>query len=328
MGHARRTARGAARSICFIGLASGLFTIGSTLVPGPEGMPLTAIRLVGVLTIALSALLSLLPWHRLQLRSTLVFLPIGLALVGSHNLFAAQDAYRYGAFFLVLYVWVGLWHPRGTALASSPFAAVAYVLPLVLGEAPDHAPWTVVYALPLYVMVGEVIASRSSRLDGALTRLEQTARTDPLTELPNRTVIERSLATEDSPFSSGALVYLDVDDFKLVNDTLGHAGGDEVLRAVAAALRHAVRAEDVPLRIAGDEFALLLAGPVTPEEVLDITRRITARLEAVQVTGGPVTMSIGVAWCCGGSADDLLSAADSAMYRAKVAGKAGVVLAT
>ncbi len=317
----RRSALGAARSICLIGAASGTTTLVSTLVPGPHGLDLDVIRLVAVSTLVLSGLLVLLPWRLLPLRASLLFIPVALALIGVHNGYAAQDAYRYGVFFLVLFVWIGLWHPRGTSLAVSPAAALAYVLPLLFGTAPDYAPWTVVYALPVYVVVGEVIAWRSAHLDAALTEVRRQARTDPLTSLGNRTELERALAAADSPYVSGALVYLDVDDFKQVNDTLGHAGGDLVLRQVADALRAGVRVGDLAVRIAGDEFAVLLAGPLGRADAVEVAARLRTSLAAVSAAGRQVHISIGVAWCGGSDAEEVLHRADTAMYRAK----AGVV---
>ena|GEM_PF-1952665 len=314
---APQTALGPARSICLIGTAAGVTTLVSTLVPGPDGLDLGAVRVVALATLLLSGLLLLLPWHRLPLSSSLGFVPVALALIGVHNGLAAQDAYRYGVYFLVLFVWIGLWHPRGTSLAVAPAAALAYVLPLVLGAAPAYSPWTVVYALPVYVVVGEVIAWRSARLDAALTELQGQAWTDPLTSLGNRTVLERALAEEGSPFASGALVYLDVDDFKRVNDTLGHAGGDQVLQQVADALRAGVREGDVAVRIAGDEFAVLLAGPLSRVDAVGVVGRLRTALAVVGAAGRPVRTSIGVAWCRGSDSEDVLHRADTAMYRAK-----------
>jgi diguanylate cyclase (GGDEF)-like protein len=338
---ARRTATGAALSLCVIGVAAGLLTFLSTLVPGPPGLDVGAVRWVALVTLLVSGVVALLPWRRVDLRWTLVLLPVGMTLVGVHNYVAAEDAYRYGAYFLLLFVWVGLWHPRGTALLAAPLAAVAYVVPLLVGEAPAHAPWTVTYALPLYVVTGEVIAWRSARLDEALRRLDALARTDPLTGLANRTVLERS-----SPAAGGALLYLDVDRFKAVNDTYGHARGDDVLRAVADRLRQVVRDGDVPLRIAGDEFAVLLQGPVTAEQAHVAASRIGAALARLEVDGLTVTTSMGVAWCDGADdgphegghedaheegpdrrVDRLLARADRAMYAAKDAGGGRLVVA-
>ncbi|MFC5380979.1 GGDEF domain-containing protein [Aquipuribacter nitratireducens] len=323
---ASRTARGAALSLCVIGLASGVLTFLSTVVPSPAGLDVTEVRWVAAATLLTSGVVALLPWRRVDLRWTLALVPVGLALIGVHNYVAAADAYRYGAFFLLLFVWIGLWHPRGTAALMAPFAAVAYVVPLLLGDAPAYAAWTVTYALPLYVVTGEVIAWRSARLDDALRRLDALARTDPLTGLANRTVLERAAAGTSR--SGGALLYLDVDDFKVVNDTHGHARGDEVLLAVADALRASVREGDVPLRIAGDEFAVLLPGPLDAVTAQQVAERIGRRLSTIEVAGLTVTTSMGVAWCCGdGGVEGLLARADGAMYAAKEAGGGRLVVA-
>jgi diguanylate cyclase (GGDEF)-like protein len=319
------TARAAALSLCVIGLASGVLTYLSTLVPAPDGLDQGPVRWVAAATLAVSGLVALLPWRRVRAGWTLGLLPVGMVLIGVHNYVAAADAYRYGAFFLLLFVWVGLWHPRGTAVLVSPLAAVAYVVPLLVGDAPAHAAWTVTYALPLYVVTGEVIAWRSARLHEAVRRLDELSRTDPLTGLPNRTALDD--AATDPDREGGALLYLDVDRFKAVNDTYGHARGDDVLRAVAGALRGAVREGDVPLRIAGDEFAVLLRGPVTPAQAQEVADRIGARLARVEVADVTVTTSMGVAWCAGEGVERLLLRADRAMYAAKDAGGGRLVVA-
>ncbi|WP_336922622.1 GGDEF domain-containing protein [Aquipuribacter sp. SD81] len=320
---ATTTARAAALSLSVIGLASGVLTFASTLVPSAPGLDLVAVRWVALATLLVAAAVAALPWRRVPVRWTLLLVPVGMLLIGVHNYLAAADAYRYGAFFLLLFVWVGLWHPRGTATALSPLAAVAYVVPLVAGSAPGHAPWTVTYALPLYVVTGEVIAWRSARLHEALRRLDDLARTDPLTGLANRTVLDA--AGRGGP-GGGALLYLDVDRFKQVNDSYGHQRGDAVLRAVAAALRAAVREGDVPVRIAGDEFAVLLRGPLTAAEADAVAGRIGAGLGRLDVDGLTVTTSMGVAWCAGDGVERLLARADRAMYAAKDAGGARLVI--
>jgi diguanylate cyclase (GGDEF)-like protein len=165
-------------------------------------------------------------------------------------------------------------------------------------------------------------------------RLHQTVKrqaiTDELTQLANRRRFTETLAVEirraerfGDPL---ALVLADLDDFKLINDHYGHQTGDEVLRRFADVLRENVRDFDLPVRYGGEEFAVLL-----PETGLEGAERLARRLQSallrLRVTEIgrdrlPVTASFGVAAFPGArSAEELLSAADGALYRAKAAGK-------
>ncbi len=152
---------------------------------------------------------------------------------------------------------------------------------------------------------------------------------DPLTGLANRTQlhesIERACRRAASP-ARVAVLFLDLDDFKLVNDGLGHAAGDALLGAVAERLRQATRGVDLVARLGGDEFAVLLDGLSEPEGALVVAARIHAALaEPIDVGGRPLTASasIGVAhWDGVAMPAELLRNADLAMYRAKAFGKA------
>jgi diguanylate cyclase (GGDEF)-like protein/PAS domain S-box-containing protein len=163
--------------------------------------------------------------------------------------------------------------------------------------------------------------------------LEQTLRHrashDPLTALPNRALFhERLEAALDPAAADGiAVLYVDLDGFKGVNDRLGHAAGDEVLVAAAERLRGCVRAEDTVARLGGDEFALLLGvGPEHPDPA-DVAERVLAAFTRPVATGaGEVVMapSIGIARPDERrtGVDDVVRAADAAMYLAKRAGGA------
>jgi len=123
-----------------------------------------------------------------------------------------------------------------------------------------------------------------------------------------------------------ALIYMDLDDFKVINDTHGHQTGDAVLRLVADAMRTSVRTADVVGRLGGDEFAVLM--PETDAQLADAAaKRLVASLRNVFKGTPNVTASIGVVACTAteASTDDLLRRADQAMYDAKRAGKDRVV---
>ena len=136
--------------------------------------------------------------------------------------------------------------------------------------------------------------------------------------------LERSRALRyNRPFT---LAYLDVDGFKSVNDTLGHARGDEALRLIATTIRENIRSMDTVARLGGDEFGILLpeTGPGAAEVAI---RKIQARLgEAATADGLSLGFSVGAVVCVGppDSVDQLLRKADALMYRMKGAGRNGV----
>ena len=163
---------------------------------------------------------------------------------------------------------------------------------------------------------------------------EARASTDALTGLPNRryfdeyvTVLSRRRRAEDRV----GVLMIDIDRFKRLNDTFGHAVGDHVLREVAQAIAAAVREEDVPARFGGEEFAVLLRNP-SPEVAIDVGQRVRGAVASLDLRklGVPeVTVSVGVA--VGMSPheplDELIDAADRALYRAKRGGRDRVVAA-
>lgn len=173
-------------------------------------------------------------------------------------------------------------------------------------------------------------------LEGANAELERLARTDPLTSLSNRRHFMEELETEVERSRRYArplsIVLLDLDHFKQVNDTHGHAAGDDVLREAARALRSVCRDVDMAARLGGEELALLL--PETDSEgartVAERVRGTIQRTPHVSPTGEPfsVTASLGIATAVDatGNGEALLQAADEALYRAKRAGRNRVEL--
>ncbi|WP_328476235.1 GGDEF domain-containing protein [Actinoplanes sp. NBC_00393] len=147
------------------------------------------------------------------------------------------------------------------------------------------------------------------------------AQHDPLTRLPNRALflqrVEQMLATD----ADAAVLYLDLDLFKQVNDTLGHAAGDELLRGVADRLRAAVRDCDMAARFGGDEFAVLLEPLTDDTQAREIAQRVADSIaQPFAIAGRTVhtRASVGIAYRRPGrDAEGLLEDADLAMYRAK-----------
>ncbi len=157
---------------------------------------------------------------------------------------------------------------------------------------------------------------------------------DPLTGLPNRALfvesLDRSLARLRRHPGLVALLYIDLDNFKHVNDNLGHQVGDDVLVAVGRRLTAALRPSDDVARLGGDEFLAVLQDLAEPEEARSVARRVLdAVASALDIGGGAivVTVSVGIAFTGDDdlSAQELIRRADQAMYAAKQAGRGTIV---
>ena len=180
----------------------------------------------------------------------------------------------------------------------------------------------------------EAVADRVAgalALNRRLAELETQAFHDALTGLANRALFadrtEHALTRHSRIPGDVAVVFLDLDNFKTVNDGLGHAAGDELLRRVADRLLGAVRAGDTVARLGGDEFAVLLESVHGADDAVRVTTRLLESLSAPFTIGRDVvvTASAGIAMA-DASASELLRDADVAMYRAKHSGKNRSVL--
>ncbi|HTE84352.1 MAG TPA: EAL domain-containing protein [Dehalococcoidia bacterium] len=169
--------------------------------------------------------------------------------------------------------------------------------------------------------------------------LRQRALTDPLTGLPNRTLFQEHLsriaARPEERARGIAVLSLDLDGFKLVNDSLGHDSGDEVLKIVAQRIASCIAPQQMVARLGGDEFAVLLSGISDPSEAVTAARRIIAELEHAPTSGGQgmfVSVSAGIAFRGRESGarppGDMMREADVALYQAKALGKSQAALFT
>ncbi|MBA3891859.1 MAG: GGDEF domain-containing protein, partial [Gemmatimonadaceae bacterium] len=265
-------------------------------------------------------------------RTTLLGAAVAVAVLGWVNVWVGWEVS-----FSVLYLlpisataWVvGL----RSALLLSVAAAAVWMLAGQLAGFPASHPlvpyWNAFVRLTFFVVVSVLLDA----LRAALAREQNLSRTDPLTGVSNARSFREAVDAEviratrtSRPFT---LVYLDLDDFKLVNDRLGHDAGDRLLARVAATLTHAVRRSDVVARLGGDEFAMLL-----PETDADGARAVLAKvlaaLEAEMPADQPVTFSAGGIVSPGEvtSVEAVLAAADALMYRIKRTGKAGYEIET
>ncbi|MGF6272124.1 diguanylate cyclase (GGDEF)-like protein [Massilia sp. UYP11] len=182
------------------------------------------------------------------------------------------------------------------------------------------------------------VAERTAELEAQSRQLERLAQHDSLTGLINyrqlTRLLERALARADRRDSVVVLMFIDLDGFKAVNDTWGHAAGDLVLQMVARRVQARLRAEDALARLGGDEFVILLEDVASEAGALRVARLALAEIESITEADGhavTISASIGIASARGqaGAArgqEALLADADKAMYAAKQAGKGRFVV--
>lgn len=199
----------------------------------------------------------------------------------------------------------GTWHLTPLAGQSGHW--------ILLGAAGKLPPEAVVAMESMTNQLGLALRNVQAR-----QRLAAQAATDALTGLTNRAAFEQAVAATLASGVPAAVLYLDMDGFKKINDEWGHAAGDDVLRHIAVRLRQAVRTTDLCARLGGDEFAVLMPG-VSRRRATEVSDRLSALLSGPMIVAGRpigVAASIGVA-VGGDDAAQLIEAADHAMYSAK-----------
>src|SRR5271157_1601302 len=258
-----------------------------------------------------------------------VSLTVGALLVFVIGVLDYVTGYQltFSAFYLLpifILAWLGgQWGGLGGAVAS---AAVRTLVDLVGGRpylSPLYIVWNTGMRLVLFVVVALLISLIRQYVD----QERAFARVDHLTGAANARSFTEMLKAEVERSRRYArrftIAYFDLDNFKSVNDTFGHAAGDELLKVVVDIIRGNLRATDVIARLGGDEFALLL-----PETDEDAARAAIAKIQSrikseMQSRARPVTVSIGSLTCsdAGLDVDALIQKADDLMYAAKVKGR-------
>lgn len=237
----------------------------------------------------------------------------------------------YGAIFVIAYLFL----PLRRAVAQNLFGATLFLIALIvtdsrIGTAISH------WLIPgfWFSFVGLIAGMLRRELNRIMDRLARQAHVDELTDLPNRTHFldhaNRILSSNPNDVRRAALLLIDLDRFKEVNDTLGHHVGDLLLTEVGVRLREALRNDDLVARLGGDEFAVLLPSVRDEEEAIAIARKIGDVIAApFEIESSELRMeaSIGIAlhgWH-GDTVTDLLLSADMAMYSAKTSNTGYVV---
>lgn len=228
---------------------------------------------------------------------------------------------------------------RGVLLVTTISVLLSVVLTVLLINDPgfDQMPTAVAIAVAVPLLVAPPMTLFTLRLahelDASRKLVQRLAVTDELTGAYNRRFFWEHVAHLESANrrvpQPVALIMLDIDNFKAVNDVAGHRAGDEILRAFSAALKAQLRADDALVRLGGDEFVVVVSG-VSSAQALSIAERLRGaviglKLPRVVGAGPYISASIGVAMAGGGGEalflDKLLLQADAAVYAAKSAGR-------
>jgi diguanylate cyclase (GGDEF)-like protein len=230
----------------------------------------------------------------------------------------------YAGFFTLAFVYIGLTQPRGVGPLFALVAAPAWLV--------VQRPWTAVVsvklllALAVWLLISEVLAARTDRARARTKRLIAQANTDVLTGLGSRMYladhIERAVATRATGRS--VLLFVNIDGFRVINDTFGHAAGDELLVVVSRRLLAMLRQGDIAARLSGDEFALLLT-QCTMDQAEALGYRLIDCLSvpyALSRGRVAITASIGLVEVVPiAGAESAFRDADRAMHEAKAAGR-------
>ena len=294
-------------------LAAGLVTVltAPMLDPGLRGWEVLA---------AVSAVMSLflltsfvLPWARMPTLSTAVFPILVFLAVGAFGVADDGLGKNFVGLFPLCFAYLGLTQRVGTSVLLAPLGAACYIGAFG-GWASSLIPRLVI-ALCVWMLLAVLIAELVRRQLLLTRELSRAAHTDVLTGLGNRRDLDHRVALARP---GDTVVICDLDHFKALNDTQGHAAGDRVLAEFGQILRTGLRRDDYAARYGGEEFALVLPATNEAEAVITLTR---LRLQWT-ILQAEVTFSAGIAMCrADRTPSETTAAADRALYAAKAAGR-------
>ncbi|HEX2810856.1 MAG TPA: EAL domain-containing protein, partial [Kineosporiaceae bacterium] len=340
-----------------VALLSWVFLVSPSLAPGMGAVVLLGLLYQPLMDIAVLALALRLSMGGGPRNPSFYLLLAGMTVnLGTNCLFGVQQAtgtYSSGNYldagWLSAYLMMGACalHPSMTRL-SQPLSCgqqpVGRLRVGLLAAASLTAPLTLVVqdriGRPVQVAVDAAACAMLfllvlARLWGLLSAARSAAMTDELTSLANRAVfieqVRSSLAQARRQGTHIAVLFLDIDRFKMINDAMGHAAGDQLLVEMASRLRSCLRSGDVAARHGGDEFAVMMTGMTSPEDGWAAAERLRNTVGEPLMVGQQrvdCSVSIGVAVDVDGldGPEDLLRHADAALYRAKDAGRNRVEL--
>lgn len=305
-GLSRRTGARLGCAIVVAGKVTALPTLLAADVTGHG--TLARLLLLADVPVAFAALA--LPWSRWS-RRALLFWPVlamgGLAMTGR---MLTRGAPQLLGLFTVSFIFVGVTQRPRTSLVLLPLAVPLWIA--TFGGWRDDIGLRAPVALGIWVAVAETLAAFHRNIRTLNAELAARAATDPLTGLANRRQLTGAVVR-----GGDAVLLLDVDHFKMVNDQFGHPAGDKVLAELGLTVQGILRAEDVAVRYGGDEILILLAGS-GPDDAVAVVERLQG--EWLRLQPG-VTVSIGISILeQGETIGEAIAAADRALYAAKADG--------
>ena len=324
-----RDLHGASRAVAYLTLASAPYVlVTGCLTPGVTVLGVAAIVAISVFL----AVAGVVSWRRPAVipRVFWFLAPVLSSLLISGLNLATHDASTGAQLF---YLWPVLYAANFLSRRVIylnlliVFVGDGAVVLRVLEPGKAAADW-VALALAMS-MTAAVVQSLRARADKLREVLEQQAHADPLTGLANRRSFDEALASAGTwarrTDGTLALITVDLDHFKTINDTFGHTEGDRVLQAVADAMKSVVGDTGVAARLGGDEFVMLLSvGRNAAIRVADALRSAVAT--RTDLPGGPPGLSIGISVLPGdvSTVEELVTASDAALYEAKTSGRGRV----
>lgn len=311
-------------------LMGGIIALFSAFVPPVPKSPI-GVYIAGALAVCIGAACFPAPWQRWPRWSTLPLVALSFPLIAFYNYSVGVAPFRYSMYFILAYAFLGSAHRQWTPVAFLPLLLAAYLIPLVIrGQATPAALASGLLIVVVCLVVGESIAWITNRMRQAQIRLEDELRYrvghDPLTNLDNRTLfsdrLEHAVTMAKRHSGSIAVLFIDLDDFKSVNDNLGHEAGDQILVEVGRRLLDCLRATDSVAGIGGDEFAIVIDDYDNPPSATVVAERILDALAAPHHLAGHTIVlgaSIGIAENTPNTENvkALPRQADVAMYQAK-----------
>lgn len=324
-----RDLHGASRALAYLSLAGAPYVLVTSLLFGD--LPAASFALVVAATVFMVVAGTLCWWCPARLpRATWYAAPaLATALITALNLATGDASTGAQLFYLwpVLYA-ANFFVPRlAYPTLALVYAGDGWVVLSVEGVRAGLTDWLAMVLATS--MIAIVVTGLRSRADRLRAELEQQANADPLTGLANRRSFTRSLGQAGRwarrTGRTVALISIDLDHFKAINDTHGHHEGDRVLRVVADAMRAVTGTDGLAARLGGDEFVLLLAADHAPAVATAeaLTRAVAGRTDLL---AGAPSVSVGVAFLPGdaNTVEELVAASDAALYEAKTKGRGRV----
>ncbi len=281
----------------------------------------------GLLLVTATTAISLLVWHNAGLRDPAMLAYPGILAFAS-TMAGRRLFFALLAMILSVVVLVAVANVQGWHVNPVPRHSIANMI--------DVSVVLLITAFVIWLMASDLrtalrnLRSENARVRQSQSRIEFLATHDALTELPNRVLardrFDQAVEHARRQRTRVALLFLDLDDFKHVNDSLGHPQGDALLRAVSRRLTQSLRASDTVCRQGGDEFLILLADVHDGDDVAEVSLGLLEKLALPYVVDGheiASSASLGIAMYPedGIEFDELLKKADMAMYGAKAAGR-------